>query len=105
MDMMSYTRYFLSFIFVIGLMYGLSWLARRFMPGAIPLTESNRQKRLGLVEVMAIDAKRRLVLVKRDNAEHLLLLGQNSETVVETNITSPLDGKRPLKNNKKKSKA
>ena len=102
MDILDFIRYILAFIFVIGLMFGLSWIARRFMPGAIPLSEANRKKRLGLVEMMALDGKRRLVLIKRDNVEHLLLLGQNSETVIENNIKPPLDVKASKKNNKAK---
>lgn len=49
----------------------------------------NRHKRLSIVEVAPVDGRRRLVLVRRDAVEHLLLLGPNSETVVETNIEPP----------------
>jgi flagellar protein FliO/FliZ len=45
--------------------------------------------RLKVVEVTAIDTRRRLVLVRRDGVEHLLLLGANGETVVETKIVPP----------------
>jgi flagellar protein FliO/FliZ len=41
---------------------------------------------LGVVEASHIDAKRRLVLIRRDGVEHLLLLGPTSETVIETGI-------------------
>ncbi len=105
MDMVSYTRFFIAFIFVIGLMFGLSWLARRFMPGAIPLTEATRHKRLKLIEILPVDGKRRLVLLKRDNVEHLILLGQGRETIIENNISSPLDGPKEKKNNTRRLKA
>lgn len=43
-----------------------------------------RQRRLALVETLALDARRRLVIVKCDDREHLIILGQNSETLVES---------------------
>ena len=42
-----------------------------------------------MVETMALDAKHRLVLVRRDHAEHLLLLGPAGAAVVETRIGAP----------------
>ena len=36
-----------------------------------------------------VDGKRRLVLVRRDKVEHLILLGATSELVIENNITPP----------------
>jgi len=42
--------------------------------------------RLEISEYQEIDKSRRLVLVRRDNVEHLLLLGGSSDLVVETGI-------------------
>ncbi len=36
--------------------------------------------------MIGLDAKRRLVLIRRDNKEHLLLLGPDGDTVIETDI-------------------
>jgi|GEM_PF-4506100 len=46
-------------------------------------------RRLDVLEGAVIDSKRRLVLVRRDNVEHLLLIGATQDLVVETGITSP----------------
>lgn len=43
-------------------------------------------QRLGISEYRELDQLRRLVLVRRDNVEHLLLIGGPSDVVVETNI-------------------
>lgn len=43
----------------------------------------NRRQRLAIGEWIQVDDKRRLVLVRRDNVEHLLLIGGNSDVVVE----------------------
>jgi hypothetical protein len=45
-----------------------------------------RQPRLGIVDVYDLDRQRQLVLLRRDNVEHLLLIGGPNDLVVETNI-------------------
>jgi len=46
----------------------------------------SRQPRLGVVDVYDLDRSRQLVLLRRDNVEHLLLLGGPNDVVIETNI-------------------
>jgi len=53
-----------------------------------------RGSRLGISEYREIDKQRRLVLVRRDGVEHLLLIGPNEDLVVETGITSEAAGQR-----------
>lgn len=91
MDMADYTRFILALLFVLGLIALLAAAVRRFGLG-LPQTPVRRgkDKRLGLVETMPIDAKRRLVLFKRDDVEHLVILGSTTETLVETIV--PLEG-------------
>ena len=92
MDAGSYAKFILALVFVLGLIGLLAAVVRRYGLG-MPQTQIRRakDKRLGLIEVMPLDAKRRLVLIKRDQAEHLVILGPNSETVVESNIAPLLD--------------
>lgn len=45
-----------------------------------------RQPRLGVVDTYDLDRQRQLVLIRRDNIEHLLMIGGVSDVVVETNI-------------------
>lgn len=45
-----------------------------------------RGQRLGISEYHELDQTRRLVLVRRDNVEHLLLIGGPSDFVVESGI-------------------
>ena len=45
-----------------------------------------RQPRLAIMDAAAIDTRRRLVLVRRDNVEHLLMIGGPSDVVIEQNI-------------------
>jgi flagellar protein FliO/FliZ len=48
------------------------------------------RKRLGVAEVKVIDAKHRLVLIRRDDKEHLILLGGDRDLVIETGIDAPV---------------
>jgi hypothetical protein len=42
--------------------------------------------RLAVIDAAAVDGRRRLVLVRRDNIEHLLMIGGPTDIVVEPNI-------------------
>jgi flagellar protein FliO/FliZ len=48
-----------------------------------------RQRRLAIIDTMAIDAKRQMILVRRDDVEHLIITGATSDLVVETGIPAP----------------
>ncbi len=50
-----------------------------------------RGSRLGISEYYEIDKSRRLVLIRRDDIEHLLLIGGEQDLVVESEIGSPLE--------------
>lgn len=86
MEYGGYLRFVLALLFVLGLIGVLAILLRRFGPGAASLAIRRRgqTRRLQIVEVAAIDARRRLVLVKRDDREHLILLGANTELLIES---------------------
>lgn len=46
----------------------------------------NRKTRLAVMDATAIDSHRRLVLIRRDDVEHLILIGGPTDVVVEQNI-------------------
>jgi hypothetical protein len=46
----------------------------------------SRQQRLGIVDAFEIDRQRQLVIVRRDNVEHLLMIGGPNDVVVESSI-------------------
>ena len=45
-----------------------------------------RDKRLGVVEAVTVDAKRKLLLLRRDDVEHLVMIGGPIDTLIETGI-------------------
>ena len=89
MEFMDYFRFLLALVFVLGLIGLLATLARRaglgFPAAAI---KPGRKRRLSVVEVPAVDGRRRMVLVRRDDVEHLLLISPTSETVIEGGIAT-----------------
>lgn len=55
-----------------------------------------RKHRLAVVDATAVDNRRRLVLVRRDSVEHLLLIGGHNDLVIEDGIAVDTD-KAPLR--------
>lgn len=85
-----YLKVMCAFIFVVALMFAFSWLLRR-MGLATPGLNAGARRRLKVVEHLPLDARRRLVLVRRDGAEHLLLIGgTGGDVLVEAGITPPV---------------
>ena len=77
-------------IVLTGLAVGLAlalWLVRRF--GGERLGNGStrgRQPRLAVIDAASVDGRRKLVLVRRDNVEHLVMIGGPSDLVIEPNI-------------------
>jgi flagellar protein FliO/FliZ len=82
-----YWRFLLALILVVALIFAVAWIARRLGLGGRLITTGGK-RRLAIVEVLPLDGKRRLVLLKRDGTEHLVLLGLNADVVVESGIGS-----------------
>ncbi len=74
-------------IVVLGLLALAFWLLRRFGGGRLGGGATRgRQPRLAVIDQASVDSRRRLVLIRRDNVEHLLIIGGPSDVVVEQNI-------------------
>lgn len=85
--MSSTITFFFAFVAVLALIGGAAWLVRRFANNRLGAnTTRGRMPRLAVIDAAAVDGRRRLVLVRRDNIEHLLMIGGPSDIVVETNI-------------------
>ncbi len=90
MDLEVYFRFLLALVFVLGLIAALAWAARRFGFGGNFAAMKGRSGRLAVTESLMLDAKRRLVLVRRDDREHLVLIGPAGETLIESGIAGTL---------------
>lgn len=74
--------------FVIGLIWLFGHLIRKYgwkwgMPVS-PMTKA--QRRLQIVESLSLDAKNRLMIIKRDNVEHLIIMNSENTQIIETSI-------------------
>ena len=63
-------------------------------PGRDQVLE-RRGQRLGVSEYYEVDKDRRLVLVRRDAVEHLILIGGPQDIVIEQNIGAPPEALPP----------
>src|SRR5438046_2906404 len=85
--MQSPFMFFFAFIVVLALIGLAAWLVRRFANSRLGAnTSRGRMPRLAVIDAAAVDGRRRLVLVRRDNIEHLIMIGGPSDLVVESNI-------------------
>src|SRR5260370_7865230 len=84
---MQALTFFFAFVAVLALIGAAAWLVRRFAGNRLGAnTNRGRMPRLAVIDAAAVDGRRRLVLVRRDNIEHLLMIGGPTDIVVEPNI-------------------
>ena len=80
-------RFFIAFVVVFALIGLTAWLIRRFGSGALGGQNARgRAPRLAVIEAGAVDGRRKLVLIRRDNVEHLIMIGGPTDILVEANI-------------------
>ncbi|TXH84545.1 MAG: flagellar biosynthesis protein FliO [Rhizobium sp.] len=68
---------------------GILWVMRNRAPSPFVRGGKNRQPRLQVLDAAAVDARRRLVLVRRDGIEHLIMIGGPTDIVIESGISDP----------------
>ncbi len=93
-DLWMLLRFAGALIFVLALIGGVAWAARRYLAVAGSPSQAGR-RRLAVVESIYVDGKSRLVLVRRDDREHLLMIGPTSTVVVEADISAKPPGEAP----------
>ncbi|HET7911489.1 MAG TPA: flagellar biosynthetic protein FliO, partial [Pseudolabrys sp.] len=79
-------RFFIAFLVVLALIGLTAWLVRRFGANRLGNAARGRQPRLAVIDAATVDGRRRLVLIRRDNIEHLLMIGGPTDVVIEPNI-------------------
>jgi flagellar biogenesis protein FliO len=91
---MQALTFFFAFVAVLALIGVAAWLVRRFAGNRLGAnTNRSRMPRLAVIDAAAVDGRRRLVLVRRDNIEHLLMIGGPTDIVVEPNIVRAMPGR------------
>jgi flagellar biogenesis protein FliO len=70
-------------LIVIGL-----WLLKLFTSASQRLGRLN-EKRLHVLETATVDGKRKVMIIRRDNVEHVIMTGGPQDLVIETGIAVP----------------
>jgi flagellar protein FliO/FliZ len=91
MEFTTYLRFILALALVVGLIFALAWVLRRFGLGGSFQRAVGRKRRLSTIESASLDARHRVVLVRRDDVEHLVLIGPNTSQVIERGIPATAD--------------
>jgi flagellar protein FliO/FliZ len=86
-----------AFLIMLGLIGATAWAVSRFSARRLGGGGSRgRQSRLSIVDYASVDRSRRLILIRRDNVEHLLLIGGPADVVIEPNIMGAVAGLREV---------
>lgn len=77
-----------AILFVIALGSLVAWAFKTFFGGSSSGAGfmRPRDKRLGVIETASVDAKRKLFLLRRDDVEHLVMIGGPIDMLIETGI-------------------
>ena len=93
---------FLFYLFLLALLGAIAaaavWAARAYVNGVSPVASlfgPRPEKRLAIVEQASVDGRRRLILLRRDNTEHLIMTGGPVDVVIETGIQPPAAAMQP----------
>ena len=79
--MLAGVAFLVAFVLILKIIEIAVDLRRR-----LPRGSRSRQLRLGFVETFELDGERQLLLVRRDNVEHLLMIGGPNDVLVELGI-------------------
>ncbi|MEP3436526.1 MAG: hypothetical protein ABJN75_07085 [Hoeflea sp.] len=71
---------------------GVFWVIRSRSSSTFIRGGKNRQPRLAVLDAAAVDTRRRLVLIRRDDVEHLVMIGGPTDIVIESRIVHPAGG-------------
>jgi flagellar protein FliO/FliZ len=82
-----WAKLIIAFAVVLGLLGGLAAILKYINAKGLTFGgRKGRERRMKIVENLAIDSKRRCVILRCDKREHLLLLSSEGDIVVETNL-------------------
>ncbi|MEQ1755735.1 MAG: flagellar biosynthetic protein FliO [Micropepsaceae bacterium] len=97
METTNYLQFGAALIFVLALIGAIALLLRAF--GGLNLTQRRPgDRRLSIIESLLVDARRRIILVRRDDEEYLVLLSPHGDIILDDRIKvkdipeSPISG-------------
>lgn len=83
MELADYSRFLFALAFVIALIWGAGYLLKRTGMDKRLRGVTGQQGRLAVVDVLYLDPRRKLTLVRADGQEYLLLLAGDNAQVID----------------------
>lgn len=80
MDLLDWARAIFALIATLALIVGAAYAARRL---GMLQPDAQGARRLKITESLMLDPRRRLVIVRCDDREHLILLGPGGDMIVD----------------------
>ena len=82
MSFLDFARAILGLAITLGLIGLAAWTVRRYAPQLMARLQAERgERRLKVIETLVLDPARRLVLIRVDDEERLVLLGEGKELI------------------------
>ena len=82
MGFLDFVRAILGLAITLGLIGLAAYALRRYAPGLMERFQGTRgERRLQVIETLVLDPARRLILVRVDEEERLILLGEGKELI------------------------
>jgi flagellar protein FliO/FliZ len=82
MNFLDLLRALFALAITLGIIGLAAWAARRYAPQIMARLSAERgERRMQVVETLVLDPARRLVLVRIDEEERLLILGEGRELI------------------------
>lgn len=91
-DIWNLATYVAVFAFVIALIGVAAWLLKSMLYGNSSSGGGllrRGERRLGVVEAASVDGRRKLLLIRRDATEHLIMIGGPVDMLIESGIERP----------------
>lgn len=95
--MQEIAYWLISLLFVIALILALALIMKKILMPKMSgggLLRGKTKRRLSVTESLPIDHKTRLLLIRRDDVEHLIIQGVSGETLIETGIPAKVETKQ-----------
>jgi flagellar protein FliO/FliZ len=85
-DLIDFARYLGALMLVLALVGFAALAARRFgLPGVM---SGSTTRRLAVVETLMLDTRHKVFILRRDDQEHLVLVGPEGSSVVESGFAA-----------------
>jgi flagellar protein FliO/FliZ len=88
MDVWDWVKAFFGLLFVLGLIGAAAYAARRL--GMLQTPAAGGKRRMAISEMLFLDPRRRVVIVRVDDEEHVLLLSPFGDRAIKSKPALPI---------------